>query len=352
MTANQTREIRTPRFTRGPVRIAYDVHGHGEQTLVVIPGFVSHLDYDWETPAIRGLYQRLGSDRRLIRFDRRGTGLSDRPSDPEAYSPEVQIDDVTAVLDAAGVRRAVVFAWSISSPIAIAFAARYPERVSHLVLYGSFARLFPGLGYPAGVDPTLFTALLDIVRVEWGLGSRALADAFIPEADLEQLAWFAAYQRVGTSPQAMVAFATAAGQADLRPLLPLVTMPVLVLHRREDPIVPFALGEYLAGNLPQATLRDFPGPHHLPYLGETQPLTDAVTSFLRASSGEGLAHTLSPRELEVLRLLAEGLQNRDIASRLGVSPATVRRHLANTFIKLDVSTRAGAAAFAFRHGLV
>jgi pimeloyl-ACP methyl ester carboxylesterase len=124
-----------PRFTSGDVRIAFDIVGTGAMPVVVTPGWVSHLDYDWSTPDIRGYYEQLaGTSRRVIRYDKRGNGLSDRPAGVDAYSLDAQVGDLLAVYDAAGLSRAALLGWSQGGPIALAFAARYPARVSHLVL--------------------------------------------------------------------------------------------------------------------------------------------------------------------------------------------------------------------------
>lgn len=185
-------------LARSEVGIAYAVTGGGPRTLLAIPGWVSHLSEDWATPELRRYYERLGHGRRLIRYDKRGTGMSDRPEGPGTYGPAAQMADVAAVLNAAGVERAALLGWSEGGAIAISFAAAHPERVSHLILYGAFARLTAAPDYPVGNDGTRIAALTDLVRTGWGLGSRVLADLFVPEADRERLEWFTRYQRLTT----------------------------------------------------------------------------------------------------------------------------------------------------------
>jgi pimeloyl-ACP methyl ester carboxylesterase/DNA-binding CsgD family transcriptional regulator len=258
-----------------------------------------------------------------------------------------------AVLDAAGVRRAALLGWSDGGLMALAFAARYPARVSQLVLYGAYARLGRAPDYPAGLDPEQRDAIVRLVRAEWGLGSRLLADLVIPEADAERVSRWTAYQRVSTSPQAAVDILLANWEADVRELLPRIRVPALVLHRRHDLHIPFALGEFLATTLPRARLEPLEGEHHVPFFGDSDAVIGAIDGFLRPDTPPAPPHvTLTPRELEVLRLLAEGLPNRDIAARLVLSEKTVGTHLASIFNKLGVGTRGAAAAYAFRHGYV
>ncbi|HET8627460.1 MAG TPA: alpha/beta fold hydrolase [Thermomicrobiales bacterium] len=344
------------RYTGGATRLAYDIIGRGEPTLVVIPGWVSHLTFDWATPEIRAFYRRLAARRRVIRFDKRGSGLSDCPPGPDAYTLDHDVADLDALYAGAGLGRCALFGWSEGGAIALAFAARYPERVSQLVLYGAHARLTAAPEYPIGKDPARTAGLLTFVRNEWGLGSRLFAEIFLPELDAARLAWFTAYQRAARSPQAAADALAAIYALDIRALLPTVRTPALVLHRRHDCLIPFALGEYLAAHLPRARLVALEGDQHLPYIGDVAALIGAIDGFLRAEPARepppGPPPALTPRECEVLGLLAEGLPNREIAARLSLSEKTVNSHLARIFTKLGVNTRSAAAAYAFRHGYV
>jgi len=162
------------RFTSGPVRLGYEMIGQGEPTMLVIPGLVSHIDYDLSRPEIRSFYQRLAAGHRLIRYDKRGCGLSDRSSDACALTLEAQVEDVERVLDPSAVRRATILAWSQGGPVAIAFAATHPERVSRLVLYGTNARLLAAPDYPCGQPSEVVKGLYRLVLGDWGLGSRPL----------------------------------------------------------------------------------------------------------------------------------------------------------------------------------
>lgn len=350
-----------PRYTTGPIRIAFVTHGHGPQSLLVIPGWVSHLGYDDSTPEIRRYYERLAEGRTVIRYDKRGTGLSDRPTDSNLYEMDQQIQDTLDVLDAAGVRRTAILGWSEGGPIAVRFAAAHPERVSHLILYGTYAKIHRAPGYPHGTDGSRARALVDLVLAEWGVGSRAFADLFIPEADGARLAWFVDYQRAATSPGVAAGFLRATHRIDVRPLLPGLDIPALVLHRREDRVIPFDLGVYLAETLPSARLHPLQGEHHLPYFGDSDAVVAGIQEFLANSqplpgpipepADRSTATSLTTREREVLHLLAQGLTNREMAARLRLSPATVARHLHHIFAKLQVSSRSAATAYAYRNGL-
>lgn len=342
--------MRSRGVTGGEARIAYEVLGSGPETLVVTPPWVSHLDYDWETPRVRAYYEALAQGRRVLRYDKRGTGCSDRNVDPGACSPEVQMRDCLAVLDAAGVARASFLVVSEGGPMAITLATAHPERVDKLVLYGSYARLRGGPEHPIGRSEEQPRALISLIRSEWGLGSRVLAAVFISEADPAQVAWFTTYQRIAATAGAAIAFLESAYRIDVRHLLEHVTCPVLVLHRRQDHLIPFAHAEYLAAHLTHATLVALEGEQHIPYFGDTASMIGAVNRFL--SSPGSPVRPLSPREKEVLELVADGLSNREIAGRLSVSEATVARHLANIFAKVGVTSRAAAVAYGYRNGLM
>jgi pimeloyl-ACP methyl ester carboxylesterase/DNA-binding CsgD family transcriptional regulator len=342
----------TIHFTTGSVKLAYECLGEGEPPLVAIPGWVSHLQMDRDTPFVRDFYERLARHRRLVHYDKRGTGLSDRPSAPETFALETRVDDLATVMDAAGVRRAALLGWSEGGPIGIAFAARYPERVSRLILYGTTARSLWAPDFPCGTDPARSEAFTAFVAAEWGMGSRFLAMQFLPEGDGGLTEWFTAYQRAGVSPQDAVEARRAWTRVDVRALLPEVRQPTLVLHRRYEPSA-LARAEYLAANLPNARLEVLGGDLHLPYLGDSVAVTDAIDRFLAepdalpAESDDGLTR----REREVAALVARGLTNRQIADALSIGERTVHTHVSNLLGKLSLATRAQVATWATAHGL-
>jgi pimeloyl-ACP methyl ester carboxylesterase/DNA-binding CsgD family transcriptional regulator len=342
------------RFTSARAGLAYEIVGTGDPALLVIPGLVSHIEYDLSRPEICSFYQRLAGRRQLIRYDKRGCGLSDRTAEASALGLEAQVEDAAAVLDAAGVRRVAVLAWSAGGPVAIALAARYPRRVSRLILYGTYARFLAAGDYPCGQPPEVVQSLRLLILADWSLGSRLLANVIVSETDPSFATWFAGYVRSATSAEIAAELVSAVAGSDLRALLPAIDVPVLVIHRRHDCKVDHRLGSYLAEHLPRARLELLEGVDHLPYRGDSQAVTDAIDRFLCHAEPEHPPSQagLSPRECDVLRLVAEGLHNREIAARLGLSPATVSRHLVNIYAKLGIATRAGAASFAIRRGLV
>lgn len=343
-------------YTRTSPHLAYEVHGTGEETLIVVPGWVSHLVFDWDTPETRAFHEQLAQTRRVVRYDKRGTGLSERPPDSDTYTLDTRVCDLAAVMDAVGVARAALFGWSEGGMIALAFTARNPERVSRLAVFGTVARMQVSPDYPWGSDPERNAALQTLIRAEWGLGSRILTNIFIPEADEARSSWFTMWQRMSLTPEAAVQSRAANLATDIRALLPTINTPTLVLHRREDGNIGAA--EYLASQLPDARLKILDGYYHVPFLGDGAAVADAVNRFLAippalcTTAPLPSGAPLSPREMEVLRLVADGLPNRAIADRLSLSDKTVNRHLVNIYTKLGVNTRGAAIAHAFRHGYI
>jgi len=208
----------------------------------------------------------------------------------------------------------------------------------------------------SGGDPERSGALSTLVRAEWGTGSRILTNIFLPEADEARASWFTMWQRMSLTPEAAALSREANAAVDIRALLPTIHTPTLVLHRRGDAAQ--GKSEYLVAHLPDARLEILDGEHHVPFLGDAASVTDAINRFLTATPTAAAAPdvppctALSPREVEVLRLLAEGLPNRGVAARLALSEKTVNRHLVNIYTKLGVNTRGAAIAHAFRHGLI
>lgn len=261
----------------GDVAIAYQVVGEGPHDLVLAPGFISHVELSWEQPSLRRFLLRLASFSRLVIFDKRGTGLSD----PVASAPtlEQRADDLRAVMDAAGMERAALLGFSEGGTMALMFAASHPERTSALVLYGTWARLGWAEDYPDGLEERLLRGLAAVVD-HWGSGVGLSAWAPSRSEDAQLRAWWAQLQRTSASPAMARTLFASYPDLDARCLLPSIQAPALVLHRRDDHMVPLALGRYLADHLPHASLVELPGEDHLFFVGDTDALLDETELFL------------------------------------------------------------------------
>ena len=276
----------------GDLHIAYQVTGQGPLDLVWIPGFVSHLECMWEHPWPRRLLERLGSFSRLIRFDKRGTGLSDRVGSIPTL--EQRMDDVRAVMDAAGSERAALFGISEGGPMSILFAATYPERTTALALYGSYARRSWAPDHPFGHTGEEWSRAIAAIEDTWG--DPAGIDVGAPGAteDVSYRQWWATFQRLAASPGAAVAVMEMNKEIDVRPVLPTIHVPALVLHRKGDRVVHVEQGRYLAAHIRGARLVELPGADHTPWVGDMDPISNEVEEFLT-----GRRH-----EVEVDRVLA------------------------------------------------
>jgi pimeloyl-ACP methyl ester carboxylesterase len=259
----------------GSVHIAYQVVGEGPIDVLMIPGWTSHLTVEWEEPTFVRFMERLGSFARLVRFDKRGTGLSDRP--PGVPTLEERMEDAHAVMDAVGLQRAVVFGWSEGGPMAVLFAATYPERTTALVLYGTRARFVRAPDYPWGIAPEEMEANLTKLEAVWG---RIVLTHLAPSSDDRYRAWLLRYQQAAASPAAAVALQRANYQIDVRDILPAIHVPTLVLSRRDDPVGPGPAGRNLAERIPGARFIELEGSDHTMWLGDTDALVDEIEEFL------------------------------------------------------------------------
>lgn len=240
--------------TSDGVRIAYATVGEGPP-LVLIPGWVSHLEVMWEYPPLRSRVEALARHVQYVCFDKRGTGLSDR--NVSDFSVDARVRDVEAVVDHLKLRTFALWGFSEGGPAAIAYAARHPRRVSRLILYGTRARVEMTAERRRLVD-----ALEALVRAEWGLGSRTLADLFMPGASQEEVDYFVRLQREGATAEDAVTMGRANMQADVSHLLSQVRAPTLVIHLRADKVVPFEGGRDLAGSILKARLLPIEGDRH------------------------------------------------------------------------------------------
>lgn len=331
------------------VRLAYAVHGHGPP-LVKAANWVTHVEFDWDSPLWRPWWDELGRHHTVIRYDERGCGLSDR--DPDDLGLTAFVEDLSAVIDAARIDQFVLLGVSQGAGVAIQYAVENPERVKQLVLVGSYAkgRMRQEMTAEQRAEAEL---LQSIVRVGWGKSHPMFRQVFIsmlaPGATEEQKDWFDELMRVSTEPEMAVRLRGAWAEIDVTNRLRDCVAPALVAHARGDAAIPFEEGRLVAREIPNARFLPLESDNHV-LLPDEPAWIDFVTE-LRSFLGTGHAppptmEQLSRRELDVLRLVAGGLTNQAIAGRLYLSPRTVERHLSNIYLKLGLSgksARAGAA---------
>jgi DNA-binding CsgD family transcriptional regulator/pimeloyl-ACP methyl ester carboxylesterase len=316
--------------------------------LVVGGWWCSHLEIDWRSVPFRRFMSRLTEHRTVIRYDRAGTGMSASTAGPLTLEQEIRTID--GILAQAGVETVELFATGYGGVLFSAYAAERTHRVERLVVYGGFAA-----GRMLG-SPDAIGSMLAIVGRHWGVGSRVLADILLPDGTADEREAFARLQRRALPMGAAVAALRAVYESDGSAYFPRVTAPTLVAHRHEDRAVPFAVGRDLATRIPAARFFPLAGRNHLPWRGDSEALAAAVLDFLGvypvSSDTTTRSHELTPRERDVLRLVAEGLTDQQIAGNLILSAHTIHRHVANVRRKLGVTSRAAAAAWAAQHGLV
>lgn len=339
------RMAQTIRFTElDGRRLAYAVVGEGPPLVFGSP-FVSHLEEEWEQPKARAFYSELAESFSVVRYDRLGCGLSERTLDTP---PTLELDArvLETVIRETAPAPATIFASSCAMHTVVTLARRRPERVGRILVHG---------GYAARDDIPEATrrSLIEFARTNWPLATQMFAGLHDPKAPREDVERFGRYLRRCADPEVAAAYLELKLFCDLRPLLPQVTVPTLVLHRRGDRTVPIGCGRELAELLPDARFVALNGDAHVVWLDETREVRRAMSGFLgepEPAAPDG--SPLSGRETEVLRLVAEGLSNREIASSLVLSEHTVHRHVANILRKLGQSTRAAAAAQGARAGFV
>jgi class 3 adenylate cyclase len=321
-------EARTHYADSDGVSIAYQVHGEGPLDLVFVPGFVSHVEMYMGDPSIARFFRRLASFSRLIVFDKREQGLSDRTGKPPTL--EESMDDLKAVMEAAGCERPAIFGISEGGPMSMLFAATHSDRVSSLVLYGTFARLSEAPDYPYGLPARAFDRWAEMVRREWGgpVGIDLWAPSLVGDPGFER-SW-AHLLRHGTSPAGAIALLDLYREIDARPALPAIDVPALVLHRRDDRVVHFDHGTYLAERIPEATLVELEGADHV-FFADQDKILDEVEEFLvgsRASEPERALATVLFTDIVGSTEKAGELGDRGWRQLLERHDAIVRRQLA------------------------
>ena len=268
----------------GDLSIAYQVSGSGPLDLVFVPGFVSHLEHQLAEPRTARFFERLASFSRVIRFDKRGTGLSDRAVPIPTL--EQRMDDVRAVMEAVGSQRAALFGISEGGPMSALFAATYPERTIALVLYGSFARSAWAPDYPWGRTAEHREARIAAMREAWGTG--VLPATFSPSlaGDPAHVEWCAVFERQSASPGAVEALQRMNWDIDARHVLDAIRVPALVLHRSGDRVVRVEHGRYIAERIAGAKYVELPGDDHVPFVGDQDRVVDEVEKFLTGVRNE------------------------------------------------------------------
>jgi pimeloyl-ACP methyl ester carboxylesterase/DNA-binding CsgD family transcriptional regulator len=335
------------------VTIAHAEAGSGP-ALVHLPGVpFSNLAAEWRIPTLRTAFDELATSVRYVQYDGRGTGHSQR--DVTDVSLDAMLGDLDAVVGALGLRRFALLGFYNSCTHAIAYAARNPGRVTHLVLFGGSARGWSPMSGPGT------QALLSLIDQDW--------DTFVESAAHAWLGWEAGsagplaaeWFRTATTPAVARATLRAASGIDVSGELAAVRCPALVLHRRDAPVIPLAMSEELAAALPDGRLEVLEGSSASLFFEEPAAVARRISAFVTGRAGDEWSRgrpapraegaPLSPRELEVLALVAAGDSNAEIAHRLGISINTVERHVGNVYRKIDARGRADATAWAIRNGL-
>jgi len=334
------------------VRIAYAVCGHGPP-LLKTAHWLSHVEYDWDSPVWRPWLRFLSRHRTFVRYDPRGCGLSDR--DVDDVSLDGWLRDVEAVVRDAGLTRYELLGMSQGGPVAIQHARRASDAVTRLVLYGAYARGRLHRGLPPA-EKAAGDALPQLIRSGWGRVNPAFrqlfTSLFLPGGSAEQVAWFNELQRRSATPETAARIVAACDELDVTEAASSLRLPALVLHARGDARVPVDEGRLLAALIPRADFAELESDNHVLLEEEAAWATfrERVAAFLafpaeeHRPAGADQRPELTVRERDVLALVAEGLENKAIARRLGLAPKTVRNYVSNVLSKLGAATRTEAAA--------
>lgn len=281
MTTRRFTSIPETRYAESDgVSIAYQVLGDGPIDLVMVPGFASHLEHAWQHPKLAHFYHRLASHSRLILLDKRGTGLSDRVPPNDLPGIEQRKDDLKAVLDAVGTTRAALIGVSDGGPLAILFAATYPERTRSLVVVNSYARRVSSVDHEPALTPEQYAGFVQAATQNWGepVLIEDLAPGSATDPELRQ--WWATGLRLSMSPGAARAMLEMNADIDVRGALPAVHVPTLIIHRSGDHACPVAGGRFIADNIEGARFLELPGDDHFPWLGDAETILGEIESFV------------------------------------------------------------------------
>jgi pimeloyl-ACP methyl ester carboxylesterase/DNA-binding CsgD family transcriptional regulator len=353
-------------LTTDQVNLAYAITGQ-DYPMVKAANWLSHLEFDWQSPVWRHWWEGLSERFTLIRYDERGCGLSDW--DIPEFSFDAWVRDLEAVIDTVKLDRFALLGISRGAAISIAYAVKHPEKVSHLILYGGYVqgRLKRNLTPQEVEEAEMLTKLIEL---GWGRDNPAFrqiyTSLFIPEGTLEQLHWFNDLQRISTSPTNAAKLVDTSNWIDICDLATQVQVPTLVLHAKNEARIPFEQGRLMASLIPNARFVPLDSKNHLllehepawqRLLSEIQQFVQPNTTLSTTESTTdthqnvnrkiyltrlALTESLTEREQEILELIAQGLSNAQISERLVLSPKTVKNHITHIFSKMQVSTRAEA----------
>lgn len=339
---DQGRQIRFVVTPTG-VRVAYATVGRGP-ALVVPAAWIGHLEIAWQDPAMRAFFAPIAACRTVVAYDKPGCGLSDPW--PATQTLDSDLEVLRAVIDHLELDRVDLLGLSMGAPLSLAYAVHHPERVGQLILYGGFAN-----GHQVA-SAEVRAAMIELVRAHWGLGSDVLADIFLPDGTAETKVRFAQLQRESTTAEVAAELLAQCYEIRVDDLLDRVAVPTLVLHRRDDRAIPYRLGRDLAARIPGARLVSLAGRSHWVFVGDAAAVVREILEFLGASHGAppatqaaGPAGMLTPRQLQVAALVADGLTNRQIAGRLGIQERSAEGHVERIRQRLGVRSRAQIATW-------
>jgi len=346
------------------VRLAYAAIGEGPP-LVRVSTYMTHLEYDRKSPVWYHWLRDLSRNYTFVRYDQRGCGLSDHQM--KELSVDTWVNDLETVVNSMGLGRFALLGPSQGAAIAVAYAIRHPERITHLILYGGYIK-GRFRRQPRSQQLEEANAMIELIRAGWGKDNPAFRQVFstlfMPEATEKQITWFNNLQRISTSSENAARIEKTVYNIDISDLVPRLAVPTLVLHARGDAMIPFEEGRMLASMIPNARFAPLESKNHL--LLETEPawqqFLEEVVSFTNAKKSELLAEQTVPsyiksfdeltrREREILDLMAYGFDNQQIADSLVISSKTVRNHINNIYSKLQVANRAMAVIKALEAGM-
>jgi pimeloyl-ACP methyl ester carboxylesterase/DNA-binding CsgD family transcriptional regulator len=325
------------------VRVAYATVGRGP-ALVMPAAWLGHLEVAWQDPAIRAFYTPIAAFRTVVTYDKPSCGLSDPWPVPQTLDSDLEV--LGAVTDQLRLDRFDLLGVSVGAAVSLAYAVRHPERVGRLILYGGFAN-----GHRVA-SAEVRSAMLELVRAHWGLGSDVLADIFLADGSAGMKAQFARLQRGSATAEVAAGLLAQVYDIDVDDLVERVAVPTLVLHRRDDRAIPYRLGRDLAARIPGARLVSLAGRSHLVHSGDAAAVVREILGFLGAPGDAPPAAPpgrspvpLTARQLQVAALVAEGLTNRQIADRLGIGARSAEGHVERIRQRLGVRSRAQIASW-------